>query len=173
MSTWVKLTREQYLIGLRCYWVLLYTQNTRFAFVGVGWIYVGCGCFFFSWVFETLFTSKAGCWNVLLHIHSYFIYIKSRMLKCSVTYSFILLIVLPSHVQWNIGLNVGNSQSKLLKQWPLFPLLTDDYCQVECFKKWFARWKILSLCRPSSPFFFPFHMECFKKCPMWMIPSTL
>jgi hypothetical protein len=67
---------------------------------------------------------------------------------------------LPSHVQWNIGLNVGNSQSKLLKHWPLFPLLIDDYCQVECFKNWFARWKILSLCRPSSlPFLFPFHME--------------
>ncbi len=38
---------------------------------------------------------------------------------------------LPSHVQWNIGLNVGNSQSELLKHWPLFPLLIDDHCQVE------------------------------------------
>jgi hypothetical protein len=95
-----------------------------------------------------------GIWNA--------VYIKIWMLKFC--YIFIHTSnCLPSHVQWNIGLNVGNSQSKLLKHWPLFPLLIDDHCQVEYFKKWFARWKILSLCRPSSlPFFFPFHMECFK-----------
>ncbi len=80
---------------------------------------------------------------------------------------------LPSHVQWNIEQNVANSQSKLLKHWRLFPLLIDDHCQVEYFKIWFTRWKILSLCQPSSlPFFFPFHIECFKKCSMWKIPST-